>query len=95
MWRVRFHDRGRHGIKTASRIMGTAAFVSVLQAQDSPIYGAERRGAQFTAFTRIDTQPICERGAVVDPDLGQLLVAVGVGAFSEPAGSNWALTSVR
>jgi pyruvate ferredoxin oxidoreductase gamma subunit len=66
---VRFHGRGGHGIKTASRFLGTAAFLSGLQAQDSPIYGAERRGAALTAFTRIDTQPIHERGPVVDPDL--------------------------
>jgi pyruvate ferredoxin oxidoreductase gamma subunit len=71
--RVRFHGRGGHGIKTASRILGTAAFLSRLQAQDSPVYGAERRGAALAAFTRIDAQPICERGAVTDPDL--ILVA--------------------
>jgi len=73
MLRVRFHGRGGHGIKTASRILGTAAFLSGLQAQDSPIYGAERRGAALAALTRIDTQPIRERGMVVDPDL--ILVA--------------------
>lgn len=73
MLRIRFHGRGGHGIKTASRILGTAAFLSGLHAQDSPIYGAERRGAALAAFTRIDTQPICERGAVADPDL--ILVA--------------------
>jgi pyruvate ferredoxin oxidoreductase gamma subunit len=67
------HGRGGHGIKTASRILGTAAFLSGLYAQDFPIYGAERRGAAVAAFTRIDTQPICERGAVADPDL--ILVA--------------------
>jgi pyruvate ferredoxin oxidoreductase gamma subunit len=71
--RVRFHGRGGHGIKTASRIMGSAAFQSGLQAQDSPVYGAERRGAAVAAFTRIDAQPICERGAIIDPDL--ILVA--------------------
>jgi pyruvate ferredoxin oxidoreductase gamma subunit len=69
MLRVRFHGRGGHGIKTASRILGTAAFLSGLQAQDSPVYGAERRGAALAAFTRIDSQPIGERGPVADPDL--------------------------
>ncbi len=38
-------------------------------AQDSPIYGAERRGAPVAAFTRIDTGPIQERGVIVHPDL--------------------------
>lgn len=67
--RVRFHGRGGHGIKTASRILGTAAFLSGYQAQDSPLYGAERRGAAVTASTRIDSEPIRERGIIPDPDL--------------------------
>jgi pyruvate ferredoxin oxidoreductase gamma subunit len=69
MLRVRFHGRGGHGIKTASRSLGTAAFLSGRHVQDSPIYGAERRGAAIAAFTRIDREPIRERGVVVDPDL--------------------------
>jgi len=69
MIRIRFHGRGGHGIKTASRIVGTAAFIAGYQVQDSPIYGAERRGAPVTAFTRIDTNPILERGMITQPDL--------------------------
>jgi pyruvate ferredoxin oxidoreductase gamma subunit len=69
MLRVRFHGRGGHGIKTASRILGAAAFLSGYQAQDSPVYGAERRGTALSAFTRIDHEPIRERGVVTDPDL--------------------------
>lgn len=73
MIRVRFHGRGGHGIKTASRILGTAAFLSGMEVQDFPVYGAERRGAAVAAFTRIDSQPIQERGVIRDPDL--ILVA--------------------
>ena len=69
MIRIRFHGRGGHGIKTASRIVGTAAFLAGYQVQDSPIYGAERRGAPVTAFTRMDTRPILERGIITEPDL--------------------------
>ena len=69
MIRIRFHGRGGHGIKTASRITGTAAFLAGYQVQDSPIYGAERRGAPVTAFARIDTTPILERGVITQPDL--------------------------
>jgi len=66
---IRFHGRGGQGAKTASRIVGTAAFLEGYQAQDSPIYGAERRGAPVAAFTRIDKEPIRERGLIVHPDL--------------------------
>ena len=69
MIRIRFHGRGGHGVKTASRIVGTAAFLAGFQVQDSPIYGAERRGAPVTAFTRMDTIPILERGIITEPDL--------------------------
>jgi pyruvate ferredoxin oxidoreductase gamma subunit len=69
MLRVRFHGRGGHGIKTASRILGTAAFLSGLEVQDFPVYGAERRGAPIAAFTRIDHEPIRERGVILHPDL--------------------------
>ena len=69
MIRVRFHGRGGHGVKTASRILGTAAFRAGYQAQDSPIYGAERRGAPVAAFTRISDEPILERGIIESPEI--------------------------
>ena len=68
MLRFRFHGRGGHGVKTASRIVGTAAFLTGYQAQDSPIYGAERRGAPVVSFTRVAKSPILERGAIDFPD---------------------------
>lgn len=66
---VRFHGRGGQGAKTASRILGTAAFLEGFVAQDSPIYGAERRGAPVAAYTRIANEPIRERGLIARPDL--------------------------
>ena len=66
---VRFHGRGGQGAKTASRILGTAAYLEGFVAQDSPIYGAERRGAPVAAFTRVDTGAIRERGMIFSPDL--------------------------
>ncbi|HMK24344.1 MAG TPA: 2-oxoacid:acceptor oxidoreductase family protein [Terriglobales bacterium] len=69
MLAIRFHGRGGQGAKTASRIVGTAAFLEGYQAQDSPVYGAERRGAPVSAFTRIAREPIRERGLVASPNL--------------------------
>jgi pyruvate ferredoxin oxidoreductase gamma subunit len=69
MLRIRFHGRGGHGTKTASRILGTAAYEAGFYAQDSPIYGAERRGAPVVAFARISDSQICERGIIDKPDL--------------------------
>lgn len=69
MLHIRFHGRGGQGMKTASRVLGSAAFHTGFIVQDSPIYGAERRGAPMVAFTRIAHEPIRERGAVTRPDL--------------------------
>lgn len=69
MIRVRFHGRGGQGAKTAARIVGTAAFLEGYIAQDSPLYGAERRGAPVSAFTRLAHGPILERGVIARPDL--------------------------
>ncbi len=69
MLRVRFHGRGGQGIKTASRILGTAAFLEGYYVQDAPLYGAERRGAPIIAFTRLCEEPILERGIILNPDI--------------------------
>lgn len=69
MWRVRIHGRGGQGVKTAGQILGSAAFYSGFQAQDFPLYGAERRGAPIVAFTRISKEAILERGPILFPDI--------------------------
>jgi len=79
---VRFHGRGGQGAKTASRILGTAAFLEGFVAQDSPIYGAERRGAPVVAYTRIAKEPIRERGLIVHPDL---VVVADASLIPDPA----------
>lgn len=69
MLRIRFHGRGGQGMKTASRILGSAAFHAGWTVQDAPVYGAERRGAPIAAFTRLAHTPILERGAITQADL--------------------------
>lgn len=66
---LRFHGRGGEGVKLASRIVSRAAFLCGLTVQDSPLYGAERRGAPVVAFVRYDAGPIRERGYIEQPDV--------------------------
>ncbi len=66
---IRFHGRGGQGMKTASRIVGTASFLDGYVAQDCPVYGAERRGAPIQAYTRVSEGPILKRGIIVHPDI--------------------------
>lgn len=69
MYRIRFHGRGGQGVKTASRILGTALFEEGYVVQDAPRYGAERRGAPIFAYVRASRDPIHERGVIDRPDL--------------------------
>jgi pyruvate ferredoxin oxidoreductase gamma subunit len=69
MYRLRFHGRGGQGMKTASRILGTAFFLAGFEVQDAPRYGAERRGAPIFAYVRADLRTINERGVIRRPDL--------------------------
>ncbi|MBE9503536.1 MAG: 2-oxoacid:acceptor oxidoreductase family protein [Proteobacteria bacterium] len=69
MYRIRFHGRGGQGMKTASRILGTAFFLEGFEVQDAPRYGAERRGAPIFAYVRADREAINERGIIGRPDL--------------------------
>ena len=69
MYRIRFHGRGGQGMKTASRMLGTALFLEGFQVQDAPRYGAERRGAPLFAYVRAAKDAIHERGIIREPDL--------------------------
>lgn len=69
MYRIRIHGRGGQGIKTSSRMLGTAFFHEGFEVQDAPVYGAERRGAPMVAYVRAARSPIHERGAIANPDL--------------------------
>lgn len=70
MYRIRLHGRGGQGMKTASRILGTAYFLEGYEVQDAPRYGAERRGAPIFAYVRATRQgEIHERGIILHPDL--------------------------
>jgi pyruvate ferredoxin oxidoreductase gamma subunit len=70
MFQIRFHGRGGQGIKTASRVLGTAFFLEGFEVQDAPLYGAERRGAPIFAYVRASRHPINERGIIQRPRPG-------------------------
>ncbi len=66
---MRFHGRGGEGVKLSARMTSRALFLSGYEVQDSPLYGAERRGAPVVAFVRFAREPILERGYVTHPDV--------------------------
>jgi pyruvate ferredoxin oxidoreductase gamma subunit len=70
---IRFHGRGGEGVRLASRIVSRAVFLGGLTVQDSPLYGAERRGAPVVAFVRFSDGPIHERGYIERPDVAVLM----------------------
>ncbi len=58
MIEIRWHGRGGQGVVTAANILGAAAMHEGKHSQAFPFFGAERRGAPVSAFTRIDDRPI-------------------------------------
>ncbi len=66
---IRWHGRGGQGAVLASRIAAGAAFLEGKWSQAFPFFGAERRGAPVTAFTRIGSSPIRLRSQIYEPDV--------------------------
>jgi 2-oxoacid:acceptor oxidoreductase gamma subunit (pyruvate/2-ketoisovalerate family) len=68
MIEIRFHGRGGQGAVIASKILAVAFFKEGKYVQAFPAFGAERRGAPVSAFTRIDEIPISLRTYIYNPD---------------------------
>ncbi len=65
---IRFHGRGGQGAVVASKILATAYFKQGLYVQAFPSFGMERKGAAVSAFVRLNSNPIIERGEIKNPD---------------------------
>jgi 2-oxoacid:acceptor oxidoreductase gamma subunit (pyruvate/2-ketoisovalerate family) len=68
MFEIRFHGRGGQGAVVASSVLASAFFKEGKFVQAFPSFGAERRGAPVTAFTRIDDREISIRFGIYSPD---------------------------
>ena len=68
MFEIRFHGRGGQGAVVASSVLASAFFKEGKFVQAFPSFGAERRGAPVTAFTRIDDEEISIRFGIYNPD---------------------------
>src|SRR3989304_2130245 len=86
MIRIRFHGRGGQGMKKARRIAGTAASMEGNYVQDFPLYGAERRGAPLTAYTRISDKTIIVINTQGSPDATEKLSIRGRLALIDATG---------
>ena len=66
---IRFHGRGGQGAVVASKILAHAYFKQGLYVQAFPSFGMERKGAAVSAFVRLDSVPIVERGEIKNPSV--------------------------
>lgn len=69
MLEIRFHSRGGQGGVTASKLLAQAAFLEGKNSTAFPLYGAERRGAPITSFTRIAEEEIKVSSQIYRPDI--------------------------
>lgn len=65
---VRFHGRGGQGTVLASYMLCKASFYEGRDVQSFTFFGAERRGAPVTAFSRLDDRPILVRCQIYTPN---------------------------
>ncbi|MEO3994030.1 MAG: 2-oxoacid:acceptor oxidoreductase family protein [Desulfurococcaceae archaeon TW002] len=68
MFEIRWHGRGGMGTVTAADITASAAIKAGFYALAFPEFGAERRGAPVTAYTRINKEIIYDRTPITSPD---------------------------
>ncbi len=68
MFEIRWHGRGGMGAVTAADITASAAIKAGYYALAFPEFGAERRGAPVTAYTRINEKVIYDRSPIEEPD---------------------------
>jgi len=68
VFEIRWHGRGGMGAVTAADITASAAIKAGYYALAFPEFGAERRGAPVTAYTRIDERVIYDRSPIEEPD---------------------------
>lgn len=68
MFEIRWHGRGGMGAVTAADLTASAAIKAGFYALAFPEFGAERRGAPVTAYTRIDERVIYDRTPITNPD---------------------------
>lgn len=68
MFEIRWHGRGGMGAVTAADITASAAIKIGFYALAFPEFGAERRGAPVTAYTRINREIIYDRTPITTPD---------------------------
>lgn len=64
---IRFYGRGGQGAVVASKILANAYFKQGFYVQSFPFFGMERKGAAVSAFVRLDSIPIVERGEIKHP----------------------------
>ncbi|HTY91801.1 MAG TPA: 2-oxoacid:acceptor oxidoreductase family protein [Methanocella sp.] len=69
MLEIRIHSRGGQGGVTASKLLAQAAFIEGKYGAAFPLYGAERRGAPVTSFTRISDHDIKISSQIYEPDI--------------------------
>ena len=69
MTEIRWHSRGGQGGMTASKLLAEASFKDGNEVTAFSFYGAERRGAPVSSFTRIDDEPIKLYSRVESPDV--------------------------
>ncbi len=69
MVQIRWHGRAGQGVVTASQLLAETMAREGMHVQAFPNFGAEKRGAPISAFTRISKEKIRVHNEVYKPDM--------------------------
>ncbi len=100
MHEIRWHGRGGQGAVTGAKLLAKAGFLTGFAGVTSaPSFGAERRGAPITCYTRLSDEPVRVLSQVSEPDvvvvLDDSLVEVGNAAAGLKSGGVMIVNTVR
>lgn len=100
MHEIRWHGRGGQGAVTGAKLLAKAGFLAGFAGVTSaPSFGAERRGAPITCYTRLSDEPVRVLSQVAEPDvvvvLDDSLVEIGGAASGLRAGGLMLVNTVR
>lgn len=100
MHEIRWHGRGGQGAVTGAKLLAQAGFLTGFAGVTSaPSFGAERRGAPITCYTRLSDEPVRVLSQVSEPDvvvvLDDSLVEVGQAAAGLKPGGVMIVNTVR
>ncbi len=88
MVEVRWHGRAGQGVVTASQLLAETMAREGMHVQAFPSFGAEKRGAPISAFTRLSKEKVRVHNEIENPDMVVVVDPTLIGLVDVAAGTD-------